>query len=130
MKSFLSNKMKELLNITPPSPSDETTASSQQAIIILKQRQQRLLLLRHASICKAEPGKCTETPHCVKMKEVWNHIKNCRDQNCDVPHCVSSRCVLSHYHRCKDSGCTVCEPVRVERFKHKFSLAIKAHKQQ
>ena len=128
MKSFLSNKMKELLNITPPSASDETTASQQ--AIILKQRQQRLLLLRHASICKAEPGKCTETPHCVKMKEVWNHIKNCRDQNCDVPHCVSSRCVLSHYHRCKDSGCTVCEPVRVESFKHKFSLAIKAHKQQ
>jgi Bromodomain/TAZ zinc finger len=78
----------------------------------VRHKQQRLLLLRHASRCQYEAGKCTVTPHCASMKELWKHIAHCKDQQCSVQHCMSSRYVLSHYRRCKDAKCPACGPVR------------------
>ena len=79
---------------------------------VLRQQQQRLLLMRHASRCQHENGKCPGTAHCPRMKRLWKHIAECKDQQCQMAHCVSSRYVLSHYHRCKDQRCAVCGPVR------------------
>jgi E1A/CREB-binding protein len=79
---------------------------------VLKQQQQRLLLLRHASKCPHAGDSCPVTPHCASMKELWQHIMSCKDQECKVAHCVSSRYVLSHYSKCKEANCPVCGPVR------------------
>lgn len=78
----------------------------------VRHKQQRLLLLRHASKCQFEAGKCPVTPHCASMKELWEHIAHCKNQQCRVQHCLSSRYVLSHYRRCKDPRCPACGPVR------------------
>jgi hypothetical protein len=94
----------------PPSTPDEPSTAHRQQV--LRQQQQRLLLLLHASKCPHKNGKCPVTPHCAKMKRLWDHIKNCKDQQCRMAHCVSSRYVLSHYHRCKDQRCKVCGPVQ------------------
>lgn len=79
---------------------------------VLKQQQQRLLLLRHASKCPHTGNQCPVTPHCASMKQLWEHIMSCKDQECKVGHCVSSRYVLSHYSKCKEASCPVCGPVR------------------
>merc|ERR1711871_1365474 len=83
---------------------------------VLKQQQQRLLLLRHASKCSKTD--CDVTQHCASMKELWEHIMNCKDQQCKKPHCVSSRYVLSHYSKCKETKCPVCGPVRDAIIEH------------
>merc|ERR1711871_656162 len=83
---------------------------------VLKQQQQRLLLLRHASKCSKTD--CEVTQHCASMKELWEHIMNCKDQQCRKPHCVSSRYVLSHYSKCKETKCPVCGPVRDAILEH------------
>ena len=87
---------------------------------VLKQQQQRLLLLRHASKCPHET-KCSVTPHCSTMKELWKHIMSCKNHKCNVAHCVSSRYVLSHYSKCKDVQCPVCGPVR-EAIKRNYDM--------
>ena len=84
---------------------------SEQHKQFLRSQQQRLLLLRHASKCTAPIGKCTATPFCGPMKQLWPHLATCKANPCPVKHCVSSRYVLSHYHRCKRQ-CEVCTPVR------------------
>lgn len=80
---------------------------------VIKQQQQRLLLLRHASKCKEGPN--CKTKFCKQMTELWHHMKQCRDKNCNKAHCLSSRCVLNHYRICKVQGktntCEVCGPV-------------------
>jgi hypothetical protein len=80
---------------------------------VILQQQQRLLLLRHASKCKVGPS-CT-TKFCSQMVTLWNHMKGCRNKNCETSHCRSSRCVLNHYRICKSQGktatCEVCGPV-------------------
>ena len=91
----------------PPRNTDEHRKA------IMRQQQQRLLLLRHASKCQEKRGKCKATALCAQMKELWQHIAQCKDQHCLHPHCVSSRYVLSHYHRCKQRNCEVCAPVRL-----------------
>jgi E1A/CREB-binding protein len=80
---------------------------------ILKQQQQRLLLLRHAaSECPHSNGACPSTPNCWRMKQLWKHMKICKDQGCKIAFCVSSRYVLMHYSKCKEQSCQVCGPVR------------------
>ena len=79
---------------------------------ILKQQQRRLLLLRHASVCTYPAGECTVTPDCESMKSLWDHVMNCKSENCSTPHCVSSRYLLSHYRNCKEETCPVCGPYK------------------
>mmetsp|Transcript_19205 Transcript_19205/g.72573 ORF Transcript_19205/g.72573 Transcript_19205/m.72573 type:complete len:330 (-) Transcript_19205:322-1311(-) len=77
--------------------------------------QQRLLLFRHAAMCSCNAGngdQCHMTPHCSFMKDLWAHIRDCKDKNCQVQHCLSSKYILAHYHKCKNVRCMVCEPVR------------------
>jgi len=80
---------------------------------VVRQQQQRLLLLRHASKCSAGPS--CKTQFCAEMVKLWQHMKQCRDKNCQTAHCLSSRCVLHHYRICKGEGrtgsCEVCAPV-------------------
>jgi hypothetical protein len=80
---------------------------------VVRQQQQRLLLLRHASKCSAGPN--CKTQFCAEMVKLWQHMKQCRDKNCQTAHCLSSRCVLHHYRICKGEGrtstCEVCAPV-------------------
>jgi E1A/CREB-binding protein len=77
----------------------------------IRHKQQRLLLLRHASRCQ-HTVNCPTTPHCASMKELWDHIAHCRNQQCTFQHCLSSRYVLSHYRRCREPSCPACAPVR------------------
>lgn len=79
---------------------------------ILYQQQQRLLLLRHSCECEAPPGQCMKTQHCHMMKELWIHMRECKNEHCATPHCISSRYVMTHYKKCKDEKCIVCAPVR------------------
>jgi hypothetical protein len=79
---------------------------------IQKCQSQRLLLLRHSSKCIHLEDRCPVSPHCLTMKNVWLHIKGCKDQNCKIRHCISSRYILSHYSNCRQTGCLVCSAVR------------------
>ena len=81
-----------------------------------KQKARRLLLLRHASKCQAEHGNC-KLSYCGRLKQLWEHVKECREQNCEVPHCMSSMSVLRHYRKCNHSRCQICEPVRDDLMK-------------
>jgi hypothetical protein len=109
------------LSMPPPSGGGSSVASNSQyqqdnvtsKKKVILQQQQRLLLLRHASKCKVGPS-CT-TKFCSQMVTLWNHMKGCRNKNCETSHCRSSRCVLNHYRICKSQGktatCEVCGPV-------------------
>lgn len=96
----------------PPNLYPDGESPSQKKKVILQQ-QQRLLLLRHASKCKV--GQACTTKFCTQMVTLWNHMKGCRNKNCETSHCRSSRCVLNHYRICKSQGktatCEVCGPV-------------------
>jgi hypothetical protein len=80
-----------------PISGDGNDARAQREKVV-RQQQQRLLLLRHASKCTA--GAACKTKFCPKMVELWRHMKQCRDKNCQTAHCLSSRCVLHHYRIC------------------------------
>lgn len=94
----------------PVSSSKQHSAQRKREI---KQQQQRLLLLRHASRCTAGPS--CKTQFCPQMVELWKHMKECTDKNCQTSHCLSSRCVLNHYRSCKAEKktptCEVCSIV-------------------
>lgn len=93
-----------------PKPPQPTPLEKREKI--LYQQQQRLLLLRHSCECKAPPGQCMKTQHCHMMKELWIHMRECKNEHCATPHCISSRYVMTHYKKCKDEKCIVCAPVR------------------
>jgi TAZ zinc finger len=78
----------------------------------LRHKQKRLILLHHSAKCQHKAGKCLVTPHCTMMKQLWEHITQCKECSCTFPHCRSSRYILSHYRKCKDSNCQGCNPVR------------------
>merc|ERR1712050_249596 len=61
----------------------------------LKNQTTRLILLRHASKCK-NGAKC-KIKVCPDMVKLWNHMKECYDDNCRYKHCLSSRCILNHH---------------------------------
>jgi hypothetical protein len=85
----------------------------EQQMEIQRCQSQRLLLLRHSSKCIHPNGQCPVSPFCLTMKNVWLHIKECKDQNCNARHCISSRYILSHYSNCRHADCPVCVGVRV-----------------
>lgn len=72
----------------------------------------RLLQLRHAIKCSYEKNKCPISSHCAKLKTLWKHLLQCKDQYCDFPLCVSSRYIIYHYGSCPKDNCNVCHPVR------------------
>lgn len=72
------------------------------------QKQARLLLVRHATHCKK--NVCNE--HCVMMKRLLPHLKQCKDSTCQRRFCICTRAALSHYHSCSAKKCNLCARVR------------------
>ncbi|KAI5082147.1 hypothetical protein GOP47_0001890 [Adiantum capillus-veneris] len=76
-------------------------------------KQQRwLLFLRHASKCTAPEGQCQSTPHCHTARQLWSHITQCSDRDCQYPRCHPSRTLIKHHQTCHNTQCPVCAPVR------------------
>ena len=46
------------------------------------------------------------------MKQLWNRIVTCKDEECNVDHGIVSTYVLSRYSKGKDQVCPVCGPVQ------------------
>lgn len=94
-------------------PREPIPRDSEKSNRIIRNQMKRLILLRHASKCSK--GILCTVKHCFQMKNLWNHMKICRDKNCTTEHCLSSRCVLNHYRICKENNrarhCEVCAPV-------------------
>ena len=76
----------------------------------IQQQQFRIILLWHSSHCSNK--NCVAIKKCNRVKELWEHISECKDNNCNFKHCLSSRWILGHYHHCKDKKCKICPPVR------------------
>jgi TAZ zinc finger len=75
------------------------------------QKQQRLLMfLRHCAKCKIT--NCQYGSNCETGKQLWNHITNCRDQQCAYPRCVHARDLLRHYQKCRKQDCPICGPIK------------------
>lgn len=72
----------------------------------------RLMHLRHTIKCPYGKGVCPITPHCWRIKVLWKHMLDCKDNDCSYSLCASSRYVLSHYHSCAEANCEVCVPVK------------------
>ena len=111
-RSYCIRGMESRDTATPSSPRSGggIRSESEQTVI---NKQQRLLLLCHSARCSENvDGRCTVTPHCAYMKQLWYHITGCRDNQCKVAHCFSSRAIMSHYRECSDPNCRVCGPVR------------------
>jgi len=75
-----------------------------------QQQQFRIILLWHVAHCRNK--NCVAIKKCNRVKELWKHISECKDNNCNFKHCLSSRWILGHYHHCKDRKCKICPPVR------------------
>lgn len=92
--------------------------SEQTAPEKIKLIQQQIVLLLHALKCQnrenADPNAAPcELRHCRTMKDVHNHLQNCRTiKDCCVPHCSSSRQILAHWEHCTRLDCAVCIPLR------------------
>lgn len=78
---------------------------------ILKQ-QRWLLFLRHCAKCTAGPNQCQYKTTCALAKELWRHLIDCKDDQCQYPRCAPSRILLQHHQKCKDKTCPVCMPVK------------------
>ncbi|MCO5597729.1 hypothetical protein L7F22_051810 [Adiantum nelumboides] len=87
------------------------TADGQRAQQYIKQ-QKWLLFLRHASKCSAPEGQCQSTPHCHTARQLWGHITQCSDRDCQYPRCQPSRTLIKHHQTCHNTQCPVCAPVR------------------
>lgn len=68
----------------PVGPGGAGDARKQQ---ILKQ-QRWLLFLRHCARCQLAEGQCQYGRNCTAAKQLWQHLVNCKEQNCDFPRCA------------------------------------------
>jgi E1A/CREB-binding protein len=88
---------------------------------ILKQ-QRWLLFLRHCTKCKAAPGQCQFKQTCNLAKDLWRHLVECKDTECQYPRCSTSRILLQHHQKCRDRNCPTCIPVKQYVAKQKEAL--------
>ncbi|KAG0465829.1 hypothetical protein HPP92_019993 [Vanilla planifolia] len=63
-----------------------------------------LLLLLHSCKCPSPKGHCKEV-NCIKVQNLWMHIKVCTSDNCTFPRCTNSKKLLNHYITCKAADC-------------------------
>ncbi|KAM0933705.1 putative histone acetyltransferase chromatin regulator PHD family [Dioscorea sansibarensis] len=74
-------------------------------------QQRWLLFLIHARACSAPKGACKEV-NCVKVQQLWSHIKSCKSDKCAFPRCIGTKKLYQHYTSCRKADCPVCKPVR------------------
>jgi hypothetical protein len=66
------------------------------------QKQQRwLLFLRHCAKCQMAETECQFGRSCRVGKELWQHILQCNETNCQFPRCHSSKDLLKHHQKCQ-----------------------------
>lgn len=78
---------------------------------ILKQ-QRWLLFLRHCAKCQVPESECQYGGNCTVAKQLWQHLINCKEPNCNYPRCTPSRELLKHHQKCTSAQCPVCAPVK------------------
>ncbi|KAG2482629.1 hypothetical protein HYH03_018437 [Edaphochlamys debaryana] len=77
------------------------------------QKQQRwLLFLRHCAKCRAPGEECQLKSQCKFGKQLWQHILQCQNGQCEYPRCTSSKELLKHHQKCQLANCPVCAPVK------------------
>ena len=99
------------------------TVSNMDRAEYIRKQQSWLLFLRHCAKCEAPPGQCQFGDNCGTAKELWRHIIDCRDMECNYPRCRSSRDLLRHHSKCDHPECPICVPVKMHVEKQKMAEA-------
>ena len=92
--------------------NDLIKIETEHQIEVSKQRQNLLLMLCHSSKCKNLNENCKNNTLCLEMKKLWEHIRICNSNICELKLCIPTKTVLSHYIKCKDQSCHLCGPTR------------------
>jgi len=83
----------------------------------MHQMRQRLLHLRNACTIYQHSDINTLSSKQKSILQLWEHVQDCRDKDCERKYCKSSCLILEHYFRCKrlnkNSKCKLCGPVEI-----------------
>ena len=80
--------------------------------VSIKKQQQWILFLRHCAKCRESEDACSLKEQCKFGKQLWRHLMNCANGQCDFPRCKRSKELLAHHSKCTDVACAVCIPVK------------------
>eukprot|EP00803_Ostreobium_quekettii_P011483 evm.model.scf_761.8 EVM.evm.TU.scf_761.8 scf_761:49828-50667(-) len=78
----------------------------------LTEHQKWLFFLRHTAKCSQPETTCPYRAHCLRGRELWSHLFQCKDEGCQFWNCHYSKLLLRHYCKCTNERCVLCGPVK------------------
>eukprot|EP00803_Ostreobium_quekettii_P011438 evm.model.scf_864EXC.1 EVM.evm.TU.scf_864EXC.1 scf_864EXC:20228-23623(+) len=78
----------------------------------LIEHQKWLFFLRHTAKCSLPEATCPYRAHCLRGRELWSHLFQCKDEGCLFWNCHYSKVLLRHHCKCANERCLLCGPVK------------------